>query len=97
LINYIENYNLNNYILIFIVYIIIIKNIKKFKFKSEPIIIIKLYTKNLKKSKSYKKIINLNYKNYWFKSEIKELNILNNNNIYELIPKPKKIKVLNNR
>jgi hypothetical protein len=76
---------------------IIIKNIKELKSKSEPIIIVKLCTKNLKKFKSYKKTINLNYKNYWFKSEVKELNILNNNNIYKLVPKSKKIKVLNSR
>jgi hypothetical protein len=43
---------------------IIIKNIKKLKFKSELIIIVKLYIKNLEKPKLYKKTINLNYKNY---------------------------------
>jgi hypothetical protein len=62
--NYIEDYNLNNYILASIVYIIILENIKELESESEPITIAKSRAEGLEEPKSYKEVINSNYKNY---------------------------------
>jgi hypothetical protein len=95
--NYIEDYNLNNYILVFIVYITTIEDTKELEPESELIIIAKSRAEGLEEPKLYKEAVNSNYKNYWFKSEAKEFDTLNNNNTYELVLKPKGVKVLSSR
>jgi hypothetical protein len=47
--------------------------------------------------KNYKKAYNSKYNLFWLRSELKELNILNNNNIWELVPKSNNIKILTSR
>jgi hypothetical protein len=47
--------------------------------------------------KNYKEAHNSKYSFFWLKSELKELNILNNNNTWELVPRSNNIKVLASR
>jgi hypothetical protein len=83
------------YSLIFKAYIIT-KNedLNKISNSENKVIIYKNNTKDLMESKNYKEAYNSKYSPFWLRSELKELNILYNNNIWELVPKSNNIKVL---
>ena len=57
----------------------------------------KIKIKDLIKLKLYKEAINTLNKDEWIKSIKLELDTLNNNNTWELVPRPKNIKVLKSR
>jgi hypothetical protein len=90
--DYIDDFNINPYALAAIVYIIISKDIKA---EIEPISIPKSYAKDLVGPKSYKETMSSEFKDYWSKSKSNELKTLENNNTWELVPKPEGVKVLN--
>jgi hypothetical protein len=92
--DYIDDFNINPYALAAIVYITTSEDTKA---EIEPISIPKSRAKDLVEPKSYKEAVNSEFKDYWSKSESNELKTLENNNTWELVPKPEGVKVLNSR
>jgi hypothetical protein len=90
--DYIDDFNINPYTLAAIIYIIISEDTEA---EIELISIHKSRTKDLVEPKSYKEAVNSEFKDYWSKSKSNELKILENNNTWELVPKPEGVKVLN--
>jgi hypothetical protein len=72
------------------------KNLNKNLNNKNKIIIYKNNIKNLVEPKNYKKAHNSKYSLFWLRSELKKLNILNNNNTWKLVPRPNNIKILAN-
>jgi hypothetical protein len=58
---------------------------------------LKIEIKDLIEPKSYKEAINTLNKDEWLKSMKLELDTLNNNNTWDLVPRPKNTKVLKSR
>jgi hypothetical protein len=90
--DYIDYFNINPYALASIAYITTSEDTKA---DIKPISIPKLRAQDLVEPKSYKKAVSSEFKDYWFKSESNELKTLENNNTWELVPKPEKVKALN--
>jgi hypothetical protein len=92
--DYIDDFNINPYTLVAIVYITTSEDTEA---EIKPISIPKSRAKGLVEPKSYKEAVSSEFKDYWSKSKSNELKTLENNNTWELVPKPEGIKVLNSR